>query len=69
MKNFVKAMDWEGRGFAFLQGKFLRISMEKVKAGIFDGFQIRKLMKDPKFDAAVSEAELSAWQSLKLQTS
>ena len=64
MKNFVNAMDMEGSMFAFLQ-KFLQISMEKLKAGIFDSPQIRELMKDPIFDKAQSEAELSSLQSLK----
>ena len=27
--------------------------------------QVRELMKDPMFDEALSEAELSTWQSLK----
>ena len=36
--------------------------MEKLKAGIFDGLQIKELMKDPMFNEALSEAELSAWQ-------
>ena len=66
MKNFVKAMCREGRGFAFLQQKFPRISFEKFKAGIFDGPQIRELMKDSMFDDALSAAELSAWRSLKI---
>ena len=57
-------MDMEGSRFAFFQ-KSPQISMEKVKAGIFDGPQIRELTKDPIFDEALSEAELSAWQSLK----
>ena len=35
----------EGNGFAFLQEKFLQISMEKLKAGIFDGSQIRELVR------------------------
>ena len=61
----MKAMDKEDRRFALLQVKFPRISMEKLKAGIFDGPQIRELMKDPIFDEALSEAELPAWQSLK----
>ena len=49
LKNFVKAMDKEGSGLAFLQ-KFPWISMEKLNAGIFDGPQIRELIKDPIFD-------------------
>ena len=57
MKNFVKAMDREGSGFAFLQ-KFPQISMKKLKAVIFDGPQIRELMKDPMFDKTLSEVEL-----------
>ena len=39
--------------------------MEKLKAGIFDGLQIRELIKDSMFDEALSKAELPAWQSLK----
>ena len=39
--------------------------MEKLKAGIFDSLQIRKLTEDPLFDEALSKAELSARQSLK----
>lgn len=37
MKNFVKALDKEVRGFAFLHQKFQQKSMEKLEAGIFDG--------------------------------
>ena len=65
MKNFVKAMDREGRGFTFLQQNFPLIRLEKLKAGIFDGPQIRELMKDSTFDDALSAVELSAWPSLK----
>ena len=65
MKNIVKAMDRKGKGFTFLQQKFPRVSFEKLKAGIFDGPQIRELMKDSTFDDALSASELSAWGSLK----
>ena len=75
MKNFVKAMDGESSEFAFLQ-KFSRIGMarinsknkhyQSVKASIFDGPQIRRLMKDPScLNEVLSETELSTWQSLK----
>ena len=53
MKNFMKAMDRKGCVFIFLQEKFSRISMEKLKSGIFNGLQIRELMKDPMFDEAL----------------
>ena len=65
MKNFVRALDREGRGFAFLQQKFQQKSMEKFKAGIFDGPQIRELIKNTSFDNALNPAELSVWLSLK----
>ena len=54
----MKAMDKEGSGFAFLQ-KFLQISMDKLKAVIFDGPQIKEFMKDPMFGEALSETELA----------
>ena len=65
MKNFVKAMDRKGKGFTFLQQRFPRVSLEKLKAGIFDGPQIREFMKDSTFNDALSATELSAWGSLK----
>ena len=42
--------------------------MEKLKAGIFDGSQIREFMKDPMFDEALNEAELTAEQLLMLHS-
>ena len=39
--------------------------MEKFRAGIFDGTQIRKLMKDPMFDEVSNKAKHFTWQPLK----
>ena len=39
--------------------------MEKLKTDIFEGPQIRELMKGSTFDDALSATELSAWGSLK----
>ena len=50
MKNFVKALDKESRAFVFLNQKFPLVSEAKLTAGIFDGPQIRELLKDPDFD-------------------
>ena len=47
MKQFVKALDKEGRCFRYLCSKFPGVSDEKLKAGVFDGPQIRILMRDP----------------------
>ena len=58
IKNFVKALNKECRAFAFLNNKFPRVSEDKQKAGIFDGPQIRELMKDPKFDESMEDDEI-----------
>lgn len=65
MKNFVKAMDRNGRGFLYLKQKFPRISEAKIKEGIFVGPQIRKIMTDELFDNVLNEAELRAWSAFK----
>ena len=52
------------RQFDFLQ-KVQRITMEEIKPGIFDSPQIREVIKDPVFDEAMSDAELTVRQSLK----
>ena len=65
MKNFVKALSKDGRAIAFLSKKFEYLSDAKVTAGIFDGPQIRELMKDEKFDECLSDKELQAWVSFK----
>ena len=59
----MKAMVWEVSGFVFLP-KFTWISMEKPKAGIFHGHQLRELRKEPMFEKTLSGAEPSAWQPL-----
>ena len=39
------------------------MSNEKLKAGIFDGPQIRKLIKDPNFQHSMNEIKLASWLS------
>lgn len=39
--------------------------MGKFKAGTFNGSQMRKLIKDIRFDEVLNPAEISAWLSLK----
>ena len=65
MKNFVKVLDREGRGFPFHHQKFQQERIEKIKAGISDGLQIRELIKDTTFDDALNPAELFAWLSFR----
>ena len=40
--------------------------MEKLKAGIFDGPQIRQLIRDPEFENSMNEVELEAWKTFVL---
>jgi len=65
MKNFVKVLDVKGPAFTYLCGKFPRLSLEKVKAGVFIGPQIRQLFKDQQFEAVFSDKEKAAWQSFE----
>ncbi|UYV78775.1 hypothetical protein LAZ67_16002710 [Cordylochernes scorpioides] len=61
MKNFVKAMDRNASGFAYLKQKFSSISEAKIKEGIFVGPQIRELQQDGNFQNSLNEVEAAAW--------
>ena len=63
MKQFVKTLDKYGDCFQYIFKRFASLSNEKLKAGIFDGPQIRELMGDPKFCDSMNEVELAAWLS------
>lgn len=63
MKQFVKALDKNGACFAYITKKFPGLSAEKLKAGIFDGPQIRTLIKDNNFIDCMNNLESVAWKS------
>ena len=63
MIQFVKAFDKDGDWFSYIGKTFPGLSMEKLKAGIFDGPRIRKLMQDQTFTACMTVAERAAWCS------
>lgn len=63
MKQYVKALNKDGGCFNYISTKFPNLSSEKLKAGIFDGPQIRKLVNDPNFSCTMSEVEKNAWDS------
>ncbi|UYV85009.1 hypothetical protein LAZ67_X004242 [Cordylochernes scorpioides] len=65
MKNFVKTMDRNASGFAYLKQKFSRISEAKIKEGIFVGPQIRELQQDGNFQNSLNEVEAAAWNSFR----
>ncbi|UYV79433.1 hypothetical protein LAZ67_17002595 [Cordylochernes scorpioides] len=65
MKNFVKAMDRNASGFAYLKQKSSSISEAKIKEGIFVGPQIRELQQDGNFQNSLNEVEAAAWNSFR----
>ena len=60
MKNFVKALNKGNPSFKFLQSKFPAVSDAKLGAGVFNGPQIRELIRDTTFDKVLTEAEKRA---------
>ncbi|UYV77467.1 hypothetical protein LAZ67_15001120 [Cordylochernes scorpioides] len=65
MKNFVKAMDRNASGFAYLKQKCSSISDAKIKEGLFVGPQIRELLQDGNFQNSLNEVEAAAWNSFR----
>lgn len=65
MKNFVKALakDPDNKGLKYLRTKFPKLSTDKIKAGIFDGPQIRTLLKDPELLKQFNNSEKDAWNA------
>ena len=63
MKQFVKALKKEGACLKYICGKFPGLTIEKLKAGIFNRPQIRKLMNDHEFLSSMSKEEFYAWDA------
>ena len=58
IKLGFKALDKDGNCFTYLCQVFPGLIMEKLKAGIFDGPQIRQLIRDPEFENSMNEVPL-----------
>ncbi len=58
IKLFVKALDENGECFKYICSVFPGLTIEKLKAGIFDGPQIHKL-----FVKTMSKNEASTWRA------
>lgn len=65
MKQFVKALSVEGDCFKYIVSAFPSLSYEKIKAGVFDGPQIRQLIKDERFIETMTELEKNGWLAFK----
>ena len=63
MNQFVKALDCSGDCFGYICLTFPGLSYEKKKAGIFDGPQIRTLLRDQYFVTTMTVVEAQAWKA------
>ncbi|GBL96669.1 hypothetical protein AVEN_207826-1 [Araneus ventricosus] len=66
MKQFVKALPKEGECFTYLCDQFPGLSEAKLKEGVFEGPDIRKMMKDEHFETKMETNERKAWEYFKL---
>ena len=66
IKQFTKALDKNGSCFTCLCRTFPGVTIEKLKAGVFDGPQIRQLIRDRNFEKSMNRTELEAWSSFVL---
>lgn len=60
INQFTKALDKDGGCFTYLYQAFLGLSMEKLKATIFDGPLNRQLIRDPEFKNSMYGVDLEA---------
>ena len=63
MKQFVKALEIEGECFQHIITALPGLSFKKIRAGVFDGPQIRTLIRDDQFVAKMTALERAAWLS------
>ena len=66
IKQFTKALDKDDGCFTYLCHAFSGLTIEKLKAGIFDGPQICELIRDAEFENTMNEVELEAWKAFVL---
>ena len=65
-KQFTKALDKDGDCFTYSCQDFPGLTMEKLKADIFDVPQIRQLIRDTEFENSMNEVKLEAWKAFDL---
>ena len=65
MKQFLKALPTDGDCSKYIILAFTGLSIEKIKAGVFYGPQIRQLIRDEHFTGNMSDLEKNAWLSFK----
>jgi len=63
IKQFVKALDSDDECFQHIVSAFPKFSFDKIKAGVFDGPQIRSLASDEEFVNKMNDKGKVAWIS------
>ena len=63
MCQVVKALPYEGEYFKYICRVFPQLTTEKLKAGIFDGPQVRQLLKDSDLQKHMNIKEKAAWNA------
>ena len=63
MTQFFKALSVDGECFQHLICTFRGLSYNKIKAGVFNGPQIRTLVRDQSFTQTMNDKEKAAWLS------
>ena len=66
IKQFTEALDNGGGCFTYLCHTLPGLTIEKLKAGIFDGPQIRELIRNAEFENSMNEVQLEAWKAFVL---
>ena len=65
VKQFVKALDFEGEVFQEIRLMFPRLSEAKIKGGIFVGPHINTMLKSKNLEEKMNETEKEAWQAFR----
>lgn len=65
IEQYVKALEKNGECFTYLRAVFKKKSDAKLREGIFDGPEIRKLFKDEGFTTVMNDQEKTSWLSFK----
>ena len=66
IKQFTKTLDKDGNCFTYMCQTFPGLTMEKLKADIFDSPPIQQLIRDPEIENSMNEVELKAWKAFVL---
>ncbi|GBN45666.1 hypothetical protein AVEN_147910-1 [Araneus ventricosus] len=64
VKNLVKAMDKNWPAFNYLHEKFPRLSVAKIKEGVFVWPQIKQLFRHPKFEKLLRSKGKQVWDQV-----